>query len=90
MGLCVSNPVYLDHVSYKPNRQRLKLYSSSRQQHKNGIRIKIMDLKIGQILELTGTLIILYLVLTNSTGFAKIISSVTGGYTASVKALQGR
>jgi hypothetical protein len=47
-------------------------------------------MKIEQIIELTGTLIILYLVLTNASGFSKIVTSVTGGYTASVKALQGR
>jgi hypothetical protein len=47
-------------------------------------------MKIEHIIELTGTLIILYLVLNSKGEFSKIVTSITGGYTASVKALQGR
>ena len=45
---------------------------------------------IPRIIEVTATLIILYLVLVNYQGFAAIVSAISSGYTASVKALQGR
>lgn len=47
-------------------------------------------MSISQVLEITATLIILYLVLTNANHFASVVSAISQGYTSSVKALQGR
>lgn len=44
----------------------------------------------GRILEITFVAIVLYLVLTNSSGFSKAITSIGNTYVSGVKALQGR
>lgn len=49
-----------------------------------------MNLKIEQILEITFTLIVLYLVLANASGFSSVVNSIGGLYVSSVKTLQGR
>ena len=43
-----------------------------------------------ELLTLTGALVAAYLILTNSTGFARSVRAAGDVYTGSVKALQGR
>ena len=45
---------------------------------------------IARWLEITFVLIILYLVLSQATGFASAVKSISSGYVGAVKALQGR
>lgn len=45
---------------------------------------------IGRLLELTVTLVVLYLVLSQYRGFSSVISSLSNAYVGAVKALQGR
>ncbi len=45
---------------------------------------------VRNLFEITFILIIVYLVLTNASGFASAIRSLGSVYTSSVKALQGR
>lgn len=47
-------------------------------------------LNTEQILEITATAVILYLVLTNGQAFAQIVGAVGGVYTNAVRTLQGR
>lgn len=49
-----------------------------------------MSFSWSQLFEFTATLVILYLVLTNADHFAAIVNSLSSGYSASVKTLQGR
>jgi hypothetical protein len=50
----------------------------------------LIDLKLDKVLEITFTLIMLYLILVNYKGFSNVVSSLGGAYTGAVKALQGR
>lgn len=50
--------------------------------------LKFMDL--DKWLELTAVLIFVYLILSNSQGFATVTNALGGLYTSSVKVLQGR
>lgn len=43
-----------------------------------------------QALEIALTAVVLYLVLTNASGFSQVAASIGTVYTSSVKALQGR
>jgi len=45
---------------------------------------------IRNLLELTFTLILVYLIVTNASGFANSVRSLGSVYTSSIKALQGR
>lgn len=45
---------------------------------------------VARLLEITVTLIILYLVLSQSKGFASVMNSLSNAYVGAVKALQGR
>ncbi len=45
---------------------------------------------VQRILEITVTLILVYLVLSRAEGFSTAIGAISGAYTSSVKALQGR
>lgn len=49
-----------------------------------------MDIHLGQILEITFILVLVYLVITNSSGFDSVLSQFGGTYTGAVKTLQGR
>ncbi len=49
-----------------------------------------MDFKFSQLLEITLTAVVLFLVLSNWYGFKEILSTAGGVYTSGVKALQGR
>lgn len=46
--------------------------------------------KVGQLLEITFVLIVLYLVLSNGNSFSTVVRSLGGVYANSVKVLQGR
>jgi len=50
----------------------------------------IEKLGLGRLFEITFTLILVFLVLDNSFGVARILQSAGNVYTESVKALQGR
>lgn len=43
-----------------------------------------------RVIEITFTLIIMYLVLSMSTGFSEVVRSLSSAYIGSVKTLQGR
>ena len=45
---------------------------------------------VSKWIDVTFVLIVLFLVLNNAFGFSQIVQSLTAGYTASVKVLQGR
>ncbi len=45
---------------------------------------------VKEILTLTGTLVLAFLVLTHFTGFSRDVGAVGSGYVGVVKALQGR
>jgi len=45
---------------------------------------------VGQLLEITFVLIILFLVLNNGSAFSSVVRSLGSVYTGSVKVLQGR
>lgn len=45
---------------------------------------------VGRILEGTATLVLVYLVLTNASGFSSAASAAGSVYTNAVKTLQGR
>lgn len=45
---------------------------------------------VWQLLGVTLALVALYLVLTNSTGFARLIGAATTGWSGVLKTLQGR
>lgn len=45
---------------------------------------------IDRVLEITFTLILIYLVLSRAEGFSTSIGAISGAYTESVRALQGR
>lgn len=49
-----------------------------------------MKESVTQILEITFTLILLYLVLSNASAFSSITTSIGNVYTSAVKTLQGR
>ena len=43
-----------------------------------------------ELIGLTSTLVLAYLILVHSTGFSRSVTSASQGYVRSVKALQGR
>jgi len=45
---------------------------------------------IQRVIEITFTLILVYLILANAFGFSSVVSSIGNVYVQSVKALQGR
>ncbi len=45
---------------------------------------------IDRILEITFTLVLIYLVLSRAEGFSTSLGAISGAYTSSVKTLQGR
>lgn len=45
---------------------------------------------IGRILEITFSLVLVYLILTNADSFARVTSAVSEAYTSAVRTLQGR
>lgn len=45
---------------------------------------------VNRIIELTGTLVLVFLVLTNAKGFDTVASAVGNVYTSAVRTLQGR
>jgi hypothetical protein len=47
-------------------------------------------MNVDRILEITFTLIILYLVLSRAEGFSEVVRSISSAYIGSVKTLQGR
>jgi hypothetical protein len=47
-------------------------------------------MNVSRIIEVTMTLVLVYLVVTHGSQFAQVVSSIASGYTSSVKALQGR
>ena len=47
-------------------------------------------MSVNRVIEVTFTLILAYLVLSNARGFSNVIRSVGSVYTGSVRALQGR
>lgn len=49
-----------------------------------------MDFKLSQVLEITITAVLLYLVLSNWYGFQQILQTGGSVYSQSVRALQGR
>jgi hypothetical protein len=51
---------------------------------------KIFGIDFDTALELTFTVIVLYLVLSKAQGFSSMVRSMSSAYTSSVKALQGR
>lgn len=46
--------------------------------------------QVDRVIEVTATLIILYLVLTRANGFSSIVRTIGSAYVSAVKALQGR
>lgn len=49
-----------------------------------------MKESVTQILEITFTLVLIYLILSRALGFSSVVSSIGRVYVESVKALQGR
>lgn len=49
-----------------------------------------MQATVGQILEGTFVLTLVYLIVTNADNFSKVVSSISSAYVGSVKVLQGR
>ena len=49
-----------------------------------------MNETVGKVLEITFILVLMYLVLTNGSGFSSAVASVGSGYTSAVRTLQGR
>lgn len=45
---------------------------------------------VSRVLEITFSLILVYLILSKASGFSSAVSSISSGYVSSVKALQGR
>lgn len=44
----------------------------------------------SDLLKLTGTLVLAYLILVHATGFSRSVGALAGAYTGGVKTLQGR
>lgn len=49
-----------------------------------------MQATVGQILEGTFVLVLMYLIVTKATEFGQVVSSIASAYQGSVKVLQGR
>jgi hypothetical protein len=49
-----------------------------------------MTMDTGRLLEITFTLVLLYLVLTNAQGFGSSVGALSRAYVDGVKVLQGR
>lgn len=47
-------------------------------------------MNVDKIIELTGTLIIVYLVIINGEKFSQVVNSVGGVYTNTIRTFQGR
>ncbi len=45
---------------------------------------------VSRIIEITFTLILVYLILNNANGFSSSVSAVSSAYNSAVKSLQGR
>lgn len=45
---------------------------------------------IGKVLEITFVLVLVYLVVSNASGFSQVVNAIGGTYASSVKALQAR
>jgi len=45
---------------------------------------------MNKVIEVTFTLIVIFLVLSRASGFSRAVSSISTGYVQAVKALQGR
>lgn len=45
---------------------------------------------VSRIIEVTTTLIVVYLIVAHGSEFSKVVSAIASGYSQSVKALQGR
>lgn len=51
---------------------------------------KILGIDFDQFLDLSLTVVVLYLVLSRAQGFSTMVRSLSGAYAESIKALQGR
>lgn len=45
---------------------------------------------VSRVIEVTMTLIVVYLIVAHGSEFSKVVSAIASGYSQSVRALQGR